>query len=602
MKNLLLIPAVLLLLATMAYKAPASSLSDDFSVVEGSIIMPIQGEYMVDLDSSNGLNVGDILTVVKDGTRVVDATSKRVIGTRDIASGFLQVTRIQSGYSYTKALGSDFHPQKGEKVKRFKLVPTQLSEEVSKPLGTLLKAQLPQLDWDADEAMLTFSVKNRQLVILDAQKVALKSYQLNPNTGLVSGGSSVISSTMGNNEDQEGSSQGRVSRTLNNLLESFGIGSSAETPDTNSEEEQSDGYRGTINKTLDKMLEVVGVGSKQHDERLDIPEIEHAQPRNREVKAYIPIDEELVAITVADLNQDQLLETFVATKNRIGIFQIGQSGFRLTGSINIPGGSRILGLDSGDVNGDGQPELYINTLTGEKLSSSIVEFKGQQYTTTLADSDWFTRVIKLQGQTVLVGQKIGTPQAPFSGPLALLARQDKGLSVAEYIKLPQDATVFAFMPMPENPAQHYAYISKSNDLVVRDGQGNKTWQSQSQFGGSGISLFPAAEQQTAVAAQPLSLQPKIQQLASGEIVVAQNNADKTLAQLNGQSSKVTGLAWDDKKLAQKWHTDELRGLLIDIAVGDADNDGHSDLVTILQLPKEDPEGKDQSSIVIYQMN
>jgi hypothetical protein len=555
----------------MAYEAPASSLSNDFSVVEGSIIIPIEGQYMVDLDSSNGLVVGDILTVVKNGERVVDSSSNKIIGTRDIAVGYLQVSRIFTGYAYTKALGNDFSPEKGETVKRFKLVPAQITTEVTKPLATLLRIQLPQLDWDAEDAMLTFSVRDNQLVVLDNQETALKSYQLNPNTGLISGDSSITSATTSSTEEKsDNSNNSKVTKTLN--------------------------------KTLDTLFGAIGVESGQSDKRLDIPEIGHGNMRDREIKTLIPIDEELVAITVADLNQDQRQETFVATENRIGIFQIGQSGFRFAGNISLPSETRILGLDSGDADGDGLPELYVNAATGSKLTSRIIEFKDQQYTTTLVNSDWFIRVVELQGQTTLIGQKVGTEQPPFSGPLAMLTRQGDQLSATGYIELPQDATVFAFMPMPENPTQHYVYISKSNNLIACDSQGNKIWQSEVMFTGSEIDLFTTAGQQSTTTAAPLYLQPKIQQLPSGEIVVGQNSDNKTLAQLNGQSSKLTGFAWGSKKLVQKWHTDELHGQLIDIAVGDADNDGQADLVTIFKMPEENPQNGDQSSIILYQIN
>jgi hypothetical protein len=548
----------------MAYEAPASPLTDDFSVLEGTIIMPIQGEYMVDLDESSGLNVGDILTVVKGGERVFDPDAKKVLGSLDIPIGFLQVTRVNSGYSYTKPLSESFQPNKGEKVKRFAQVPTQLSSEIAKPLAALLKAQLPQLNWDAETPLLTFTVQGQNLVVIDQQKNPQKRYQLDPNTGVVVGYNS--------------------------------IANTADSP----VEEEDDGYRGVVNRvlnrTLDNLLEVVGVGSEMRDERLDTPEIIQNSPRNKAIKAYIPIDEKLVGITIADLDNDQRQETFVATQNRVGIFLIGQSGFRLAGSINLPADTQILSLDSGDLNGDGMPELYINAATGTKLSSRIIEFKNQQYTATLTDSDWFSRVISLQGKPALVGQKAGELQTAFTGPLALLSHHENTLTVDEYIKLPEDATVFAFMPMPENPAQHYAYISKNNDLVVRDGSGTKVWQSTHKFGGSELSLSTTTTQQ-----QPVYVQPKIQQLPSGEIVVAWNDDDKLQEQLTGRSSKVIGLTWDNKQLVEKWHTDKLLGQLADIAIGDADNDGQPDLVTVLQLPKKNAQDKDQSSIILYQL-
>ena len=76
----------------------------DFAVVEGVVVMPINDEYIVDLDARDDLNVGDVLTLVTPGERIFHPVSKEVIGSVDNVVGFLQVTRIYTGYSYAKVL------------------------------------------------------------------------------------------------------------------------------------------------------------------------------------------------------------------------------------------------------------------------------------------------------------------------------------------------------------------------------------------------------------------------------------------------------------------------------------------------------------------
>ena len=39
-------------------------LKNDFSVINGIIIMPVGTEYLIDLDASSNLQTGDILTLV----------------------------------------------------------------------------------------------------------------------------------------------------------------------------------------------------------------------------------------------------------------------------------------------------------------------------------------------------------------------------------------------------------------------------------------------------------------------------------------------------------------------------------------------------------
>jgi len=67
-------------------------LKRDFSPISGIIIMPVGGNYLVDLDASSSLQEGDILTLVIPGEKIIHPVSQKVIGTLDIVKGFLQVT------------------------------------------------------------------------------------------------------------------------------------------------------------------------------------------------------------------------------------------------------------------------------------------------------------------------------------------------------------------------------------------------------------------------------------------------------------------------------------------------------------------------------
>ncbi len=66
------------------------------------VVMPVNDEYIVDLDDRNNLNIGDILTVVAPGKRILHPETGKVIGSIDNVLGFLQVTRIYSGYSLSR--------------------------------------------------------------------------------------------------------------------------------------------------------------------------------------------------------------------------------------------------------------------------------------------------------------------------------------------------------------------------------------------------------------------------------------------------------------------------------------------------------------------
>ena len=85
----------LLLLALLCWPMTASaelaeSIQADFAVVSGVVVMPIDDEYIVDLDYRDNLSIGDILTLVKPGKKILHPVTGVVLGSVDVPVGFLR--------------------------------------------------------------------------------------------------------------------------------------------------------------------------------------------------------------------------------------------------------------------------------------------------------------------------------------------------------------------------------------------------------------------------------------------------------------------------------------------------------------------------------
>ena len=110
----------LVLVPCAVFAEVPEQLQADFAVIEGVVVMPLNDEYIVTMDEQGDLNIGDILTVVRPGNKIFHPETKEVIGTVDNAVGFLQITRIHSGYSYAKVLTAGLQPDNGAQIKRFR--------------------------------------------------------------------------------------------------------------------------------------------------------------------------------------------------------------------------------------------------------------------------------------------------------------------------------------------------------------------------------------------------------------------------------------------------------------------------------------------------
>lgn len=132
--------------------APAGTLEDmvgDLHPVPGYVVLPVQDEYLIDLDATKGLVVGDLFSVVQPGEKITHPVTGKVIGTLDSSKGVLQVTQIKEGFSHTKAVSSKAAIKRGDSIRRYDGLRTAFWDYTGKAEGfySTLKTSLPALDW-----------------------------------------------------------------------------------------------------------------------------------------------------------------------------------------------------------------------------------------------------------------------------------------------------------------------------------------------------------------------------------------------------------------------------------------------------------------------
>lgn len=170
----------------------ASAVEDiakDLRPVSGYVVMTLQEEFLIDLDASHGLRVGDLFSVVSPGEKIVHPVTKKVIGSLDAVKAILKVTRIKSGYSYAKRISGEGDVSRGEGVHRFSgmtaaiYAPTGQGQE---PYARLVEL-LPELDWqgrfdigleneEKGRFDLRFIVTDRELRLVDSRGYQLRTY------------------------------------------------------------------------------------------------------------------------------------------------------------------------------------------------------------------------------------------------------------------------------------------------------------------------------------------------------------------------------------------------------------------------------------------
>lgn len=545
-------------------------LKNDFASISGTVIMPIGEEYLVDLDASVNLQEGDILTLIMSGEKVIHPDTKEVLGTLDLARGYLQVTQVKSGYSYVKLLSAGITPNKGDRVKRFDQTPTQLESTVpDNKLAEELKLALPHLNWlsDAEKTNpeLFFLLADDSLKVVNAAGAELKSYPY---------------------------SEGKLSASMGGIYQPNNFQLNG-TPEKN---------KSLLNQTVDNLTSVVGFGKK--DKRLENPGITQNQQLNEGIWIGPNLDGNPVGLAVADFDGDGQLETAVAMEDHLQILRMNHGKLATVATIDFTAGVRLLSLDTVDIDANGLPELYLSANVGTKLSSQVVEFNQGSYQTTITHVPWFFRVTDLpqEGRT-LIAQTLGDSENPFFGHPFRVMRSENELKRDTEIPLPANLNLFSFTPFKgSNNDLLYAYISTGDYLHVKTPRGASLWESADHFGGSDV-FFYNAEHSGKEMVQPIYIQQRLMTLPTGEILSAQNEGPRVLDRYrNFNKSRVMALKWDGFTLRESWSTAHQGGYLADFTLADSDNDGQDELVMVVKFKQKNLLQKGRASVVIYELN
>ncbi len=543
----------------------------DFAVLSGTVVMPINDEYIVDLDDRNNLNIGDILTVVAPGKKILHPETGKVLGTIDDVLGFLQVTRIYSGYSYARVLSENLSPENGAPVRRFEQVPALFVDNTQAAAGLAgqIKVDLPQFAWltsgEAKRALLTFTLEEKSLTISNQQGEQLHNYGVTGDEQLVK------SSARSSGRPVTGHAKPKpkmLQQLANNVMGTFGA---------------------TSESRFAEMDEAI-IRQKQLD---------------REGIWMGPsLTGRASALTVADLDGDGQQEIAVVLNNKLLVARIVDDEFTEVAEVELPIRLQILTLDAVDLDGNGRAELYLSALNKYDAESLVVEFTGESYEISIRNIRWLFRAIAFPDQkgATLFAQRKTKAVDPFYGKIFHVKREGVELIKGDEVPLPRNLNIFNFLPfMDEKQQLNYAYLSQGDYLKVVSGENDTLWESADYFGGSDTCYMPRAEFRDEML-PPNCVPPRMVLMSGGEILVAQNEGQRLVKRLSQfKRSRLVALDWDGYSLLESWRTASQAGYLADYAVADADNDGSPELVQAVRFRNKGVIEDARSSVVTYEL-
>ncbi|MGD8369659.1 MAG: FG-GAP-like repeat-containing protein, partial [Desulfobacterales bacterium] len=99
---------------------------------------------------------------------------------------------------------------------------------------------------------------------------------------------------------------------------------------------------------------------------------------------------------LGDVDADGRIETVLAATDKILIYRWENGRFLETARIEMPAFRSAIGVDVGDINGNGVEEIFVTALNNQKNSvqSIVYEFSGSGYQPIVETSSWYFRIVE----------------------------------------------------------------------------------------------------------------------------------------------------------------------------------------------------------------
>ena len=308
---------------------------------------------------------------------------------------------------------------------------------------------------------------------------------------------------------------------------------------------------------------------------------------------------DIKSIAIGDVDGDGKNETVFITTNEVFIYQYENESLVKKGEIKGKGYHTFLYVDVADINKNKKAEIFVTGLSGKgRLNSFVLEYDGLKFKKIVHDANFYYRVLNIPGRgNILLGQKrgmLGTAGAYEIDPSSSLFLsgvfelkwQNKSYKPADRLDLPGGTNVYGFTygDVLNDGREMIAAFTKDNRLVILDKNGNEEFKSRERYGGSAAYLEFPVKGKTKMDRFYLPQRIFITDFdknGKNEVITVRSHA--TISSFfkrfkSFDSGQIECLTWNNVTLKQKWKTDEISGYISDLAVGDIDNDGFSEIV------------------------
>ncbi|MFA9435335.1 MAG: FG-GAP-like repeat-containing protein, partial [Deltaproteobacteria bacterium] len=194
----------------------------------------------------------------------------------------------------------------------------------------------------------------------------------------------------------------------------------------------------------------------------------------------------VLGMDVGDLDGDGRPEIVVLSKlKEVIVYQWDQGRLNKRGSFQAEKRDNLVWVCLVDANHDGKAEIYVSNLRDQRLASYVLEWRGDRLKKLATDIQWYFNRLTVPGkETILLGQKKNMEDIFIPG-VYHLQFAGGAYEPLEGISLPRRANVFNFTQgdLDGDGKLETAFIFPGKErLYLIDDDGTRLWQSREYYG------------------------------------------------------------------------------------------------------------------------
>ena len=554
--------------APSAFADFETEIAKDLAVKSAYFVAPVGDEWLIDVDTKQGIQTGDLFTVVRRGDPIIHPVTQEVLGNIDEVVGVVQVTQIKSGYSYATILTSAKSFQPGQSIKRFDGLPAFFWDYTGKGEAVFAEVQsaLPHLNWQNYRQALTASAQDLAMAepglvfVLKEQGLGVTDHKLQP---LRFYRSDELGMAFESTSDRPAAPS--VSAPAAPQPASPAIVAAPEPPSAPSPQ------------TTDKKIKL---GQQQGSGLIT------NQASDREGIWFGPnMSGHPVGVEIGDLTADGKNEVALLFTDRLVVARVEQGQFNQLAEKRFGRALKALTLDGLDLDRDNRMELYVTATRDGQLHSQLLEMQNGTLHTAVEHIPWFLRKVHfVQEGPVLLGQAPNedstTELTDFSGEVFRVIRDGSGLNKGERVNLPEGVALHGFTPYVHEGQSLLVNIDINDKLTLLTPDGALLWESNDHFGGSETYLVRGDT--TADGRRNVYLKPRLSPGPNSTILAPVNEGSRVASTFRQfRSSHLRALSYDGYAMVEQWRTKPQGGYMADFRLADADNDGSSEIAMLV---------------------